>query len=433
MAEIHPFPAILFRPESGSDVTSFVAPPYDVIDSTARAVLRDRHPCNVVRLTLPEAPSVRQLADSGSPVGLRPEGQAPPGGDCYQEAARLFHEWLRSGVLQILETPALFMWEQEFSLGDATYTRRALVAKVTCEPYRPGGVMRHEHTHAGPRTDRLRLFQATGAQFSQIFGIFEGDEDLAARLAEAGDQEPRQTARGDDGHLSRLFCIKDEETISELQASLQERTITIADGHHRYETGVAYYRELDHAGAALMTLVPSSDPGLVVLPTHRTVGFPIDGQALCRALAGKFAVEIHPLESWPRLYQEATNDPDSGIILAVAPAAAQVFRIGWQDGNGSRAKPGRPGRELGDVVALHERILPHLPGAGRLDTETFGYFHDAEKAVEAARASGRWAFLLRPTPVEALLQAAEQQEVLPPKSTYFYPKFLAGFVNARLD
>ncbi|MBA7638980.1 MAG: DUF1015 family protein [Calditrichaeota bacterium] len=431
MAEIHPFPAILFRSESGSDVTSFVAPPYDVIDSTARAVLRDRHPCNVVRLTLPEAPSVPTLGrDSGSPVGLRPEGQVPPGGDCYQEAARLFHEWLRSGVLQILETPALFMWEQEFSLGDATYTRRALVAKVTCEPYRPGGVMRHEHTHAGPRADRLRLFQATGAQFSQIFGIFEGDEDLAARLAEAGDQEPLQTARGDDGHLSRLFYITDEETIGALQASLQERTITIADGHHRYETSVAYYQELGRMGSTLMTLVSSSDPGLVVLPTHRTVGFPVDGQALCRALAGKFAVDIHPLESWPRLYQEATNDPDSGIILAVAPAAAQVFRIGWQDGNGSRAKPGR---ELGDVVALHERILPHLPGAGRLDTETFGYFHDAEEAVEAAKASGRWAFLLRPTPIEALLQAAEQQEVLPPKSTYFYPKFLAGFVNARLD
>ncbi len=405
MAELHPFPAILYRPETGADVTPFVAPPYDVIDSTAEAVLRDRHPSNVVRLTLPEAPS---------------------GGDRYQEAARLFNDWQQSGVLQTLEKPALYLWEQEFNLGDTTYTRRALVAKVTCEPYRPGGVMRHEHTHAGPKADRLKLFQATGAQFSQIFGIFEGDEEFAARLSAAGNQEPLQTARGDDGHRSRLFGITDEETISALQAGLRDCTITIADGHHRYETSVAYYQDLGRTGSTLMTLVPSSDPGLVVLPTHRTVDFPIDGQAFCQALAGEFAIEAHPLENWPRLYREAADRPQQGIILAVSPAADRVLSIGWQDGDSSS-------RELGDVVVLHERILPQLPAADSLDTATFGYFHDAEAAVEAAKATGRWAFLLRPTPVEALLKAAEHQVVMPPKSTYFYPKFMAGFINARLD
>ncbi|MBA7676137.1 MAG: DUF1015 family protein [Calditrichaeota bacterium] len=412
MAELHPFPAILFQPETGCDVTPFVAPPYDVIDSTAEAVLRDRHPSNVVRLTLPEAPL---------------------GGDRYQEAERLFNDWLHSGVLRLLGTPALYLWEQEFSLGDTTYTRRALAAKVTCEPYRPGGVMRHEHTHAGPKADRLRLFQATGAQFSQIFGIFKGDEELVARLAAAANHEPLQTARGDDGHHSRLFGITDEETIITLQASLQGHTITIADGHHRYETSVAYYQELGRPGSTLMTLVPSNDAGLVVLPTHRTVDFPIDDQALCQALAGEFAVEAHPLENWPRLYQEAASNPERGIILAAAPAADRVFHIGWQEENGSAARPGKPGRELGDVVVLHERILPHFTAAGHLDTATFGYFHDAEDAVEAAKATGQWAFLLRPTSIRALLQAAEHHEVLPPKSTYFFPKFLAGFINARLD
>ena len=175
-----------------------------------------------------------------------------------------------------------------------------------------------------------------------------------------------------------------------------------------------------------MTLVPSSDAGLVVLPTHRTVDFPIDGQALSTALAGKFAVEAHPLKNWPRLYREAADRPQQGIILAVSPAADRVLSIGWQDGDSSS-------RALGDVVVLHERILPQLPVADSLDTATFGYFHDAEAAVEAAKATGRWAFLLRPTPVEALLKAAEHQVVMPPKSTYFYPKFMAGFINARLD
>ena len=413
MAEIHPFPAILYRPETGADVTPFVAPPYDVIAPAARAALRERSPYNVVRLTLPE-----------------PSGDA----DRYQSAAELFHAWRQSGVFHTLEPPALYAWEQEFRQGDATHVRRALVARVTCEPYRPGGVMRHELTYAGPREDRLRLFRATAAQFSQIFGIFRDDQgEVAAQLNELADREPLQTARGDDGHVSRLFRLAGDETVRRLQASLRAGTITIADGHHRYETSVTYYRERGYPGSTLMTLVPDSDPGLVVMPTHRTVGLPLSEKAFRQALSGEFAVKAHPLESWPQLYREAADHPARGVILAVAPAAARVLRIEWPVGAETPAGPGRLEGRLGDVVVLHERILPRLAAAPRLDTEDFGYFHDAEAAVQAARASGRWAFLLRPTPVEALLRAAERQEVLPPKSTYFYPKFLAGFINAWLD
>jgi len=413
VAEIHPFPAVLYRPEAGADVTPFVAPPYDVIGAADRLALLDRSPYNIVRLTLPEA---------------------PPDGDCYAEAARLFHTWLQSGVLRALTIPALYVWEQEFRHEGTTHNRRALVAKVTCGPYQPGCVMPHERTYAGPKEDRLKLFRAAGTQFSQIFGIFPDEEgEVTDLLAEMTPQEPLRTARGDDGHISRLFAVTDETAIWRLRSSLRERTITIADGHHRYETSVDYYQGLGRVGSTLMSLVPGSDPGLVVLPTHRTINLSLEVQAFGHTLGDEFSVEMYPLENWPRLYQEATAHPSDGKILAAAAAADRVYRIEWRDGHSSSANGTSKVRGFNDVVVLHERILPRLSAVGPLDTEAFGYFHDADEAVAASRASGHWAFLLRPTSVETLIATAEDKGVLPPKSTYFYPKFLAGFINAYLD
>lgn len=394
-------------------MTPFVAPPYDVIDPAEQVTLRERNPHNIVRLTLPEA---------------------SPEGDPYQTAATLFQDWMEAGILYREARPAMYVWEQEFSHGGKTYRRRALVARVTCKPYQPGGVMRHEHTHAGPKKDRLNLFKATGAQFSQIFGIFDDENGAVSRqLTEVGEGALLQFAQGDDGHMSRLFGTSNAEIIGKLQAALKECTITMADGHHRYETSVAYYEELGCTGSTLMTLVPSSDPGLIVLPTHRTVGLPLDRPAFVRALEGSFSVETHEPGSWTRLYQEAVDHPDQGASVAVMPGSGQVIRIGWDREDMPESGPDTWPSFITDTVVLHEQILPRVSDPGRLKTEKFGYYHDAHEAVEAAQRDDRWCFLLRATSVEALLQVAEDQVVLPPKSTYFYPKFLAGFVNAYLD
>jgi uncharacterized protein (DUF1015 family) len=393
-------------------VTSYVAPPYDVIDPAMRAELEERDPTNVVRLTLPET---------------------TPGGGLYRKAARLLGEWMKSGVLYRENIPAMYVWEQEFSHGGATHKRRALVAKVTCETYRPGGVMRHEHTHTGPKEDRLNLFRATGAQFSQIFGIFDDEENKVSELlSELADGIFMQSAKGDDGHISRLLGTTDTKLIESLQAALQARTIIIADGHHRYETSVAYYEGQDRTGSTLMTLVPSSDPGLVVLPTHRTVGLPLDSQAFMGALESRFSMGIHEHGSWSQLYQEAVDRPDRGIILALTPDA-QVIRIGWGQEDIPDSGQGSLQFQISDTVVLHEEILPLVSDSDQIATEHFGYHHDAEEAVDAAQKAGQWCFLLRATSVETLLSVTEQQRVLPPKSTYFYPKFLAGFVSAYLD
>ena len=409
MAHIHPFSALLFAPESGNDVTALVAPPFDVIDAAARSSLAERNPHNIVRLILP--------ADA-------------PGESRYEVAARLFHTWQEEGRLLTREAPALYLWEQEFAHDGVDYRRRALVARVSCEPYRLGGVMRHEHTQKAPKEDRLRLFQATSAQFSQIFGLFpDPDGEVNGLLGEAARGQPLITARGDDGQISRLVPIATPAAVGRLQAALEGVTVTIADGHHRYETSWAYYESLGRSGRTLMTLVPADDPGLLVLPTHRTVHLPLGAATLREVLAPRFVVNSRPIDEWPGLtWQPADGSGQDGIV-AIPPGGAELLQVKWDPADRSLDHTFRHG----DAAVLHEHLLPQAQPETPLQAKDFRYLQHAHSAVAAARDHGLWAFLLRPTPVTTLLKVAEHQMVLPSKSTYLYPKFLSGFVNALLD
>ncbi len=445
MAEIHTFSAVLYHPETGSDITQFVAPPYDVIGEDERPGFRERSPHNVVRLILPEGADDR---------------------DRYQQAAWLYREWLEKGVLKADTRPRLYVWEHEFTLAGATVIRRALAAKVTCGPYQPRGVMRHELTHKGPKADRLALFEATGAQFSQMFGIVpDHTGEVRELLAAATAGEARQAASAGNGQHSRLFDV-DEPSAKRIQQLLAGETITMADGHHRYETTQAYYQRKGRPGSALMTLVPGSDPGLVVLPTHRITAVPLMTGDLANRLAPGITAKVQPLELWTALFDGLVNVPAAGGLVAVAPGESKCVLISPSNSNGSQSVAGNC-----DADFLHEAILPRLAEAGQgvarehiyrheaeaavreaaergewafllrpVSVETLIrvarehiYRHEAEAAVREAAERGDWAFLLRPVSVETLIRVAHEQAVLPAKSTYFYPKFMSGFVNAALD
>lgn len=410
MAKIHTLAAVLFHPEAGGDVTQLVAPPYDVIPVEGRRELLARSPHNIVRLILPEAGE-----------GL----------DRYRQAARLYRRWRDQGILQVDRHKGLYVWEHRFTINGQAFTRRALVAKVTCGAYQPGGVMRHELTREGPKADRLALFEATGAQFSQMFGIFPDDSgDIRKLLAAATQAEPCRTAGDDQGQVSRLYRISEPAVIQRLREDLAGLTITMADGHHRYETTRTYYQRRGYSGTALMTLVPGSDPGLAVLPTHRVTTPPVEAARLRESLADHFEVAAHDWARWKQLYAQLQTSDAGTSILAVAPAEGLCFQISWAKNN--------PAVEVaaarGEVAVLHEALLPLLEAATQHDEpREYSYHHEAEAAVREAVEQGQWAFLLRPVSVQSLLDVAEQQAVLPSKSTYFYPKFLSGFVNADLD
>lgn len=412
MASIHPFKGIIYAPPASGDITPLIAPPYDVIDSGQREQLANRDPHNIVHLILP---------------------QAPGGSDIYASAAGQFNEWLSEEILTISDTPVMYVWEQEYNHDGDLFRRRALVTRVDCNPYQIGGVVGHERTHSGPKEDRLRLFKATAAQFSQVFSIFnDGDHRVTPVLAETTEKEPLLVARGDDGHASGLYLLDDKSVIASLQEMLAGKTILIADGHHRYETSLAYYQESGQSGATLMTLVPDSDPGLIVLPTHRVISLPVTAADFHSSLPRGFSAEIYDQAEWARLYAEAMDNPDQGLLTAVAPGEGLTLRIKWQLDTLPSVQDTSSPRLRSDAVILHEHLLGGIPVL-KHEAIKSTYIHEAGEAVQRAGEIDGWTFLLRPTTTETLLKIAERGEILPPKSTYFFPKFLSGFINAYLD
>jgi uncharacterized protein (DUF1015 family) len=346
----------------------------------------NRDPHNIVRLILPQS-------------------QGPS--DAYAAAANHFGDWMSKGIMTIHSTPAMYVWEQEYYHEATAFKRRALVTKVNCDPYRVGGVMGHELTHAGPKEGRLNLFKATGAQFSQIFSIFEDkDRVVATYLNKATTANPLFTAKGDDGHTSRLYYLDDASIIELLQKTITDKTILIADGHHRYETSVAYYQEQGITGTTLMTLVPVSDPGLIVLPTHRVISLPVTVTEFKNSLPKSFSADTHDQTECAALFEEAADNPDKGVLVAVAPGEGKALRIQWDRDAVQPMKESYSPRLNSDAVILHEYILPSITELRHDSLECF-YFHQAADTVNRAGEMNNWAFLLRPTTTATLLEMAE--------------------------
>jgi uncharacterized protein (DUF1015 family) len=346
MAVVKPFRAVRYDEAVAGPLETLVAPPYDVIDAVERDELMARSPLNVVHLTLP---------------------------DDVDDAARLWGEWLSDGALVREPEPSFWALEQEYVGPDGVArTRRGLVASLRPEPYENRVVLPHERTHAGPKEDRLRLLRATHVHFEPIFLLYEGEPPF---------EQPTGTPEVEtDG--ARLWRLPPDG----IAEAFADKQLLIADGHHRYETALAF-----GAPQIPVVLVSTDDPGLMIFPTHRVAeqvnGPPATEQDLRRALA---ALEAEPADR----------------------AATVVYR---REGGVSLVH-GRPG-ELD--VQLVESLQPH----GVTYTPSVD---EAVAAVDSGRAAG--AFIVRPTRIEDVFRFAQAGETLPQKTTYFYPKLLSGLL-----
>ena len=435
MADIAPFRGILYDTQR-VDASKVLAPPYDVIDPEQRAQLAAADPHNVVRLILPEG-----------------EG----GGDRYQAAARTFDEWLASGVLARDPTRCVYRYHQVFrsaELGDRTVTRRGVVAAVRLEPFSAGIIVPHERTLAGPKQDRLALMKATNAHFSQIFGLYQDAAgEVERQLKHVDTKRPDIEGTTPDGVLHRLWRVADAELIGKLRRLFAPKRIYIADGHHRYETMLAL-REHLAAGGSLgqyssaqygsMFLVSTDDPGLVVLPTHRIVHGLADfsPQRLLERAREHFIVE--------RIAGAARDAARIRETIAITPAHQPSFAAvfpgdpdAWQLTLDPHVNPASLG--LGahpallrlDVTLLHGLVLDRLLGitsAAQEAQTNLRYLKDTAKTLdEIAAGKGQVAFVVNAAKVEHVRQIADAGEVMPQKSTFFYPKLASGLVMARVD
>ncbi len=395
VADVRPFRALRYTAAAGP-LAGLVAPPYDVISPDERRDLLAAGPYNSVRLILPE-------------VG-------------YEEVAGLIASWLDQGALAVSGEPVVVAWTQTFTLADGVpRERRTLMAAVGIEPYEARVIRPHERTHAGPKEDRLRLTRAVRTNLSPVFGLYPDPEGLAwAAAAPTGPAESEVTDR--EGTVHRFWGIADADRCAAVAEAMRDRWILIADGHHRYETALAYRDERHAAGdgpgphdRVMMGLTALDDPGLVVLPTHRLLTrWPADADA---AFASR---ELSGLDELLRALAEAPEDaPAFGLLL---PGAARLL-TGAADTTLSAA-------QRLDVAALEREILvPHLGAdqAALAHDGILSYTKDAAEALAMVEGGAiAAALVLRGIPKSAVAAVAEAGETMPQKSTYFFPKLLTG-------
>ncbi len=393
MAAVRPLAGLRYDPARAGDVGQLLAPPYDVITAAEQAELYARSPYNVIRLILPRE------AERGA------------------AAAQTLRDWIAAGILAPDPEPALYLYTQQFSLPDGSTRRRdGLLCRLRLEDFSSGVVRPHERTLPGPKADRLALLRATGANLSAIFGLYaRPGEPVRALLAGAELGAPLVDVSG----WHQLWRVTDAPAIARVEAALTDRTVIIADGHHRYETALAYRDEQRGNEAAryvLTYLANMEEEGVVILPTHRLVRGPLrlGAAALAVRLAESFAVE--PADERRRRVAGEIDCvlPDRRLRLRAGPAARERLRD---------LPPVLRGLA---VECLRRAILEPILGVGPEDLE---FTHDDEEAI-AAVAAGRAsaAFLLNPPSMAEVRDVCLAGEVMPEKSTYFYPKLATGLV-----
>ena len=427
---IRAFRALRYQPGVAPDLSVVLSPPYDVISPEQQQRLLARHPRNVVRLDLPET-----SAD-----------EAPD--ERYRNAARTLAAWRSDGTLFKDAKAAVYACEQTYrvpGIGE-TRTQRGFFGRLGLEPLLAGsGVRPHERTMAGPREDRYRLLRATGVNTSPVVGLYEDPSGEAGRLLDiVAARPPDLETVDDDGVLTRLWTVPEDGDPGSPATRLCEiagrGAITIADGHHRYETALRYRDERRMSRSCeedppfdylLALLLETTAQQLTVLPTHRVVrGLGADVDRLGDEAESLFDVrtaERAELAGWGT--RDNGGSGRFGLWMRSGGYSLTARREAFEP---FLPEAGAAARAL-DVTLLGvalERLCaidPDAVAGGR----RIGYTKSAEEAialVDAGTDGADAAFLLEPTPVESIIRVAADGDVLPQKSTYFHPKPLTGLV-----
>ena len=436
MAAIRPFRALRYNTNDPLSVALVTAPPYDCISAEEQEELYRTHPHNIVRIILGKS----------TPVDTDKHNR-------YTRAASLMGKWRQAGILTRDSHQALYFYQQEFDIEGKTYLREGFLARVGLEEFGTGKIFPHEETMPGPKEDRLKLMRTTRANTEPIFGLFPDPENAVTALFHAGGQSCDPLAQTVDGNgiVHRLFGCCDAVVIKRVIDAMAPKPIFIADGHHRYETALAYKREREAAGetigpehpaaSILMLCVSMHHPGLAVLPTHRILsGLPsLTVDRLRKATAEHFdwhefvgaeatspRVDAHLKESRGHVFGLWVRGTQKAFVLTLKdPKVMDHFA----------ADHSKAWRKL-DVAILERVLLKNdLPKAvDPADTPKLSYVHLSQQAFDAVHEDGAdAAFILRPLPVQSLQDVASQGERMPAKSTYFYPKAISGLVINPLD
>ena len=423
MPENRPFRALQYDTARVA-LVDVVAPPYDVIDPDYQNRLYDRSPYNIIRLILGRD------------------------ADRYAEASRHLEAWKNEGVLVRDKDPAMYVLEQEFQAADGhRLKRRGIIAACRVDDFSAGTILPHERTLSKPKEDRFRLLQATNTNFSQIFSLYADPDGTVESILRNAVSSPPIMQVVFEEVINRVWRIGDEGLILTLSATIRDRTALIADGHHRYETALAY-RDLmrlkakQHSGNepyefTMMFFAGMESEGLTVLPTHRVVqqlqGFQPD--TFVERL--KHAFEVRKAENVGNVLNSLNTGKGSAFGMLIGQSA-YFLRLKDTSTLAALIDDSIPAevREL-DVTILHTYILEDLLGISKdaqerkLNLDYLKTAEEVERAVEAGRA--QIGFLLNPTRLEQVRRVTRAGYTMPQKSTFFHPKLVSGLLLNPLE
>jgi uncharacterized protein (DUF1015 family) len=424
MADVRPIHATRYDLDVVGSLDDVAAPPYDVIDPQQRRELLERSEHNAVAVDLP-----------------KPYGETGPqetGDDPYERAAETLAAWERAGAVIREDEPSIWAMTQDYTGPDGeARTRHGILCRVRVEDFEAGQVLPHERTLPGPKKDRLDLTRATRHNLSPIFSLSTRDPWPLVAPAVKG-SEPWGEATDAGGTVTRVWRVGDEAVLAQVTELLAGAKLLIADGHHRYETAIAYRDEVGGEGDhcfTLMALTGLDDPGLTVFPTHRLLsGFAADPERQRRL--GEGIRELFDAEEVETSELDPRGAEGVGVFGLYDSFHKRGYRLRLKDeaiAALDEQLAGKPEayRRL-DAAILETLVLKGIAGLSEDDIMAkrgLGYAKSVEDSL-ALLDDGTYdvAFILRPIPVDQVRAICESDENMPPKSTYFFPKVLTGLV-----
>lgn len=437
MPEIQAFRGLRYNLARVGSLSECIAPPYDVIDTTLQNQLYDLSPYNFVHLEFPRS------EPSDSPKSF------------YDRAGRTIRNWQSEKILQPEPDPAIYIYHQEFEWLGQSYLRRGVMANVRLERFGQGRIYPHEQTRSRAKADRLEMLRATRANLSPIFGLYPDADNQVQELLESKIIGVLGTQAVDHlGVRHTVWPIGELSTIREVSSLLSNLPMFVADGHHRYETACDYRDELAAAGGlwethpanfVLTSLFSMSDPGLIVLPTHRLIGGvpKLTTEQLHTKLGKYFDCELVSKgpQSAGSVWAELAR-LDEQLIMAIYSAESKEWtRISAKEAAVDRMTELAPEhssdwRELG-VAMLHRLVFEDLLGLA--DSPKSTYVHQVQELIDGlegrldASSDYSLAAMVMPATLEQIQSVSLGQERMPAKSTYFYPKLASGMVVNSLE
>ena len=453
MAVIVPFRGISYNPEKINDFSKVVAPPYDVISTQEQDALYRQYPQNVVRLILnKETP------------------QDNPQDNRYTRSAALYSAWQKENILVRAPKPQFYFLQEEFSpsilpSGQAvstsgTIVRQGFIGLIKMEEYSAKVVLPHEKTQTKPRADRLALMEASQANFSQIYSLYEDKKgDMAPIYQQVfSSGPPSMEATDGEGVRRKVWMVDDPGILRRVREIMKPKEIYIADGHHRYETALAYREKQrqkfpkstgrETYNLTMMYFAAMEDPGVFILPTHRVVSSleNFEAASFLDQLRQDFMVETFEFQEGnekavrDRFLQQLAFRPEKERVLGMLVKDLKKYYLLTLKDNRAikRIEPAiAPSLEALDVNLLHIPILQKRLNIAAQDlaaSKKVVYFKDPGEAAAAVHSGeGQIAFFLNPTRTHQVRDVSLAGETMPSKSTFFYPKLLSGLVINPLD